>query len=98
MEGSIVTIQINKPELEALIRERLQAGNFRNVEDMLLHALGGDTPKETPSVPHVSKRRLEKEADVWVLHTGQPLPPTIVEDTLNAIRQERNFGNLRMLR
>jgi hypothetical protein len=48
-----VTIQINKPELEALIQHRLRAGKFHNVEDMLLDALGGD---EAPVGKRISKR------------------------------------------
>jgi hypothetical protein len=34
-----MTIEINRPELEALIRHRLQEGQFGSVEDMLLDAL-----------------------------------------------------------
>jgi len=45
-----VTIEINKPELEALIQERLQSGAFRNVEDVLMHALNADeTGLKAPS-------------------------------------------------
>jgi len=34
-----MTIEINRPELEALIRERMNAGAFQNVEDALMQAL-----------------------------------------------------------
>ena len=34
-----MTIKINKPELEALIHERMKSGGFQNVEDVLLQAL-----------------------------------------------------------
>lgn len=34
-----MTIEIQKPELEALIRERMKKGAFQNVEDALLQAL-----------------------------------------------------------
>lgn len=34
-----MTIEIQKPELEALIRERMKSGGFQNVEDVLLEAL-----------------------------------------------------------
>lgn len=44
-----MTIEINKPELEALIRARLQAGEFQSVEDMLLDALRTGKPDEKPS-------------------------------------------------
>ena len=34
-----MTIEIHKPELEALIRERMKRGAFQNVEDVLMQAL-----------------------------------------------------------
>ena len=34
-----MTIQITRPELEALIEQRLQSGAFTDVEDLILHAL-----------------------------------------------------------
>lgn len=36
-----MTIEIHKPELEALIMERLRNGTFESVEDFLLQALQG---------------------------------------------------------
>jgi len=34
-----MTIEIHKPELEALIMERMKSGGFHNVEDVLMYAL-----------------------------------------------------------
>ncbi|MGA7409102.1 MAG: hypothetical protein WBW33_01380 [Bryobacteraceae bacterium] len=34
-----MNIEIHKPELEALIQQQLQTGAFRDVEDVLMHAL-----------------------------------------------------------
>jgi len=34
-----MTIEINRPEVEALIRERLRKGGFRDPQDVILHAL-----------------------------------------------------------
>ena len=34
-----MNIEINKPELEALIRKRLQSGGFKDTQDVILHAL-----------------------------------------------------------
>lgn len=34
-----MTIQINRPEIEALIRQRLHSGAFESVEDVLFDAL-----------------------------------------------------------
>jgi len=34
-----MTIEINRPELEALIQKRLQSGSFDSVEEVILRAL-----------------------------------------------------------
>ncbi len=34
-----MTIEIQRPELEALINERMKTGAFKNVEDVLMQAL-----------------------------------------------------------
>ena len=34
-----MTIQITRPEVEALIRKRLETGKFEDAEDVILHAL-----------------------------------------------------------
>jgi Arc/MetJ-type ribon-helix-helix transcriptional regulator len=34
-----MTIQITKPEIEALLRQRLQSGEFKDAEDVILQAL-----------------------------------------------------------
>jgi hypothetical protein len=39
-----MTIEIRRPELEALIRERMEIGGFRSVEDVLLQALKSSAP------------------------------------------------------
>lgn len=40
-----MTIQITKPELEALIYQRLQTGVFKDAEDVILHALQSSPEK-----------------------------------------------------
>lgn len=47
-----MTIEIRKPELEALIVERLRSGEFESIEDVLMQALKGSSippKKETRS-------------------------------------------------
>ena len=34
-----MTIEIHRPELEALIMQRMKSGGFQSVEDALMHAL-----------------------------------------------------------
>ncbi len=46
-----MTIEIKKPELEALIAERLQSGTFENVEDVLLQALKSSPPQDQTAPP-----------------------------------------------
>jgi Arc/MetJ-type ribon-helix-helix transcriptional regulator len=38
-EAERVTIQITRPELEALIKRRLETGGFKDAEDVILQAL-----------------------------------------------------------
>jgi hypothetical protein len=42
-----MTIQITKPEVEALIMQRLQSGGFKDAEDVILQALQASPPKPT---------------------------------------------------
>lgn len=47
-----MTIEIHKPELHALIRQRMQSGTFEDVEDVLIEALNSTTaPPVLPLKP-----------------------------------------------
>ena len=48
-----MTIQITRPELEALINQRLQSGAFKDAEDVILRALQSLPPKP-PATQHPS--------------------------------------------
>jgi hypothetical protein len=37
---------------------------------------------------------LTKEDGVWVVHTGEPLSPHVVEAVFREIREERDLANL----
>jgi hypothetical protein len=52
-----MTIEIHRPELEALIRERLTSGVFQDVEDVLMQALKSPPPGE-PVAPRKPKKNL----------------------------------------
>jgi hypothetical protein len=48
-----MTIQITKPEIEALINQRLQSGAFVDAEDVIFRALQaseGNTPAPAPAL------------------------------------------------
>jgi hypothetical protein len=52
-----MTIEIHKPELEALIRERMKTGPFRDVEDVLMEALK-PLPSSEQTAPRKPKQNL----------------------------------------
>ena len=41
-----MTIEIHSPEVEAIIRNRMAAGGFRNAEDVIVQALMSTPPAE----------------------------------------------------
>ncbi len=63
-----MTIKINKPELEALIHERMKSGGFQNVEDVLLQALNPQPPVQ----PIKGSPRKKKNFAQFLLES--PLP------------------------
>lgn len=46
-----MTIQIIRPEVEALINERLQSGEFKDAEEVILRALQSSPPAPLPDAP-----------------------------------------------
>jgi hypothetical protein len=50
-EAAPMTIQITKPEVEALINQRLQSGAFKDAEDVILQALQSFPAKPQPDAP-----------------------------------------------
>jgi hypothetical protein len=68
-----MTIEIHKPELEALIRRRMESGEFQNVDDLLIHALNSPPwNAETRLSPPESRRQslfewMDKAGSGWNL-------------------------------
>jgi len=44
-----MTIEITRPEIESLIRQRLQSGAFVDAEDVILRALKSFAPEPQPA-------------------------------------------------
>ena len=67
-----MTIQITKPELEALIKERLASGKFTDAEDVLLQALRGtgDAPGHAPFDREAAIERLKNFGKTHNLSLG----------------------------
>lgn len=55
-----MTIEIHKPELEELIRERLQESAFTSVEDLLLDALRSTPAKTDEPGPKQPRKTLSE--------------------------------------
>lgn len=51
-------IEIHKPELENLIRERMASGEYQNIEDVLIEALMPLTESNQTAQPASPKKRL----------------------------------------
>ena len=57
-------IEIHRPELEALINERLQTGVFENVEDVIWQALRNSIPPAKSDQPSNYKNLVEVFASI----------------------------------
>jgi len=64
-----MTIEINKPELEAMIRQRLESGQFESVEDVLWQALN---PRSRQNEPAPASRRAEGRPSLAQLFAESP--------------------------
>jgi hypothetical protein len=53
-----MTIQITKPEVEALINQRLESGAFKDAEDVILQALQSSPPPVPEKPPKKSLSEL----------------------------------------
>jgi hypothetical protein len=58
MGGQIMTIQITRPEVEALINNRLKTGAFKDAEDVVFQALQC-SPQGQPLDPASAKNMVE---------------------------------------
>jgi hypothetical protein len=54
-----MTIEIHKPELEALILERMRNGTFKDVEDVLIQALKSSPPSASKPKKNLAQFLLE---------------------------------------
>jgi hypothetical protein len=52
-----VTIQITKPEVEALINQRLQTGGFKDAEDVVFQALQSSPPNVSAMQPTAAEAK-----------------------------------------
>jgi hypothetical protein len=66
-----MTIEIHRPELEALLMERMKAGAFQNVEDVIMQAL------ETAPLPELQPAASGSRRPIWevIVDNMKRVPP-----------------------
>jgi Arc/MetJ-type ribon-helix-helix transcriptional regulator len=68
-----MTIEIQKPELEALIRQQMESGEFQNVDDLLIEALNSRLSQTETGLSSEENRRkslfewMDKAGPAWNL-------------------------------
>ena len=67
-----MTIEIHRPELEALILERMRRGAFQNVEDALMQALASSPPLAEEGTASPSREELRTGADLIAAMQASP--------------------------
>jgi Arc/MetJ-type ribon-helix-helix transcriptional regulator len=85
-----MTIETHTPELDKLIRQRMQSGAFQNVDDLLIQLLREKSPNEatketSASTPH--RTRAEAAAHMREARKGNRLPEGVtIEDLIDKCR------------
>jgi len=74
-----MTIEIEKPELEALIVERMQLGEFPTVEDALLQALKSSPPPSGRRDTVSNRTSVLTGADLVAAMQASPYPEIALE-------------------
>lgn len=75
-----MTIEIHKPELEALILERMKRGGFSNIEDALMQALAS-SPLPRPEGTAAARETPRTGADLIAAIQASPYRETPIEPT-----------------
>jgi hypothetical protein len=76
-----MTIQITRPELEALINRRLQSGTFKDAEEVILQALQSSEPVE----PAQNTSIFEQGLGLF----GSPEDAALLDEVVSIAYQER---------
>ncbi len=79
-----MTIETNRPEIEALIRQRLHSGAFESVEDVLFDALEIQSEREAWLLDNKDAINAKIERGLAQLDRGQGIPGDQVRARLEA--------------
>jgi antitoxin ParD1/3/4 len=79
-----MTIQINRPEIEALIQQRLHSGAFESVEDVLFDALEIQREREAWLQENKEAINTKIERGLAQLDRGEGIPGNDLRNRLEA--------------
>jgi antitoxin ParD1/3/4 len=79
-----MTIQINRPEIEALIQQRLHSGAFESVEDVLFDALEIQRERESWLLENKEAINSKIERGLAQLDRGEGIPGDDLRKRLEA--------------
>ncbi len=74
-----MTIEIQRPELEALINERMKTGAFENVEDVLMEALKASTPPDEKDAVRSDEKSSAMGAELVEAMQASPFKEIVLE-------------------
>ena len=69
-----MTIQITRPEVEALIEQRLASGPFTNVEDVILDALRATVPAKRTGADLIAAMKQSPFREIEIEPASSPMP------------------------
>jgi antitoxin ParD1/3/4 len=79
-----MTIEINRPEIEALIQQRLHSGAFESVEDVLFDALEIQRERESWLLENKEAINAKIERGLAQLDRGEGIPSDDLRKRLEA--------------
>lgn len=69
-----MTIEITKPEVEALILQRMKTGTFVSPEDVILHALRTSAPETRTGAALIAAMQASPHKDIEIEPSRGPMP------------------------
>jgi hypothetical protein len=69
-----MTIEINSPEVEALILQRMKSGAFSSPEDVILHALRSSKPEALTGAALIAAMQASPHKDIEIEPSRGPAP------------------------
>ena len=74
-----MTIEIQRPELEALINQRMKTGAFKNVEDVLMEALRASPPPDEKDAGRSDEKSSAMGAELVEAMQASPFKEIVLE-------------------